>query len=331
MTIRRSWIPYEPAQREEDPSGTILGGSSNGRTQVSGTCYLGSNPSPPAKHTRSHRLAVRTLASHARNAGSIPAGITNFDTRGWLRAPAKVGASSHERAEVNFLLHRFLAKRQIGDALGGIGAMLPDFWRMAHRRMRPRRLEWGSDASSAALRLLAGVRHHVESDSWFHARLGFAREEAETVAALRGAAAELNKIGMFGHAAWEMCLDGALLLRDGPEQHLQQLREDFGTLDRNLLWEVAARTCGDELAADPTFRVTSARIIDGLLEGSWILGYCVAEGLVDRLSGIRRRVGLDVIVEPQRGRLIDALGGRLEEACDVLPALLTEAQDHQCG
>ena len=214
LTIRCSWIPYEPVQREEDPSGTLLGGSSNGRTQVSGTCYLGSNPSPPTKHIRSHRLAVRTLASHARNAGSIPAGITKFEARGGLRALAMVAASGNERAELNFLLHRLLAKRQMGDVLGGVGAMLPDFWRMAHRRMRPRRLEWGSDASPAALRLLAGVRHHVESDRWFHARLGFAREEAETVAALRGAAPALNKIGMFGHPAWEMCLDGALLLRD---------------------------------------------------------------------------------------------------------------------
>jgi hypothetical protein len=242
-----------------------------------------------------------------------------------------IAASGNERAELNFLLHRLLAKRQMGDVLGGVGAMLPDFWRMAHRRMRPRRLEWGSDASPAALRLLAGVRHHVESDRWFHARLGFAREEAETVAALRGAAPALNKIGMFGHPAWEMCLDGALLLRDGPERHLQKLREDFGTFDHNTLWEVAARACGDELAADASFRANSARIIDGLLEGSWILGYGFAEGLVDRLSGIRRHVGLDVIVEPQRSRLIDALGGRLEVASDVLPALLTEAEVHGCG
>ena len=57
-----------------------LGGSSNGRTQDSGSCYLGSNPSPPAHFSsdrsfRPHRLAVRTSASHAGNAGSIPAGV----------------------------------------------------------------------------------------------------------------------------------------------------------------------------------------------------------------------------------------------------------------
>jgi hypothetical protein len=58
------------------------GGSSSGRTQGSEPCYPGSNPGPPAifclveKHPWSHRLVVRTLASHAGNRGSSPRGTT---------------------------------------------------------------------------------------------------------------------------------------------------------------------------------------------------------------------------------------------------------------
>src|SRR6478609_9564247 len=65
-----------------------LGGSSNGRTQDSDSCYLGSNPSPPATFTAvsgasprtrnwPHRLAVRTSASHADNTSSILVGVTS--------------------------------------------------------------------------------------------------------------------------------------------------------------------------------------------------------------------------------------------------------------
>lgn len=69
------------------PGPRLLGGSSNGRTTDSGSVYLGSNPSPPAKRflevendwrPRPHRLAVRTSASHAGNAGSIPAGVATL-------------------------------------------------------------------------------------------------------------------------------------------------------------------------------------------------------------------------------------------------------------
>src|SRR6478609_5797363 len=65
-----------------------LGGSSNGRTQDSDSCYLGSNPSPPATFTAvsgasprtrnwPRRLAVRTSASHADNTSSILVGVTS--------------------------------------------------------------------------------------------------------------------------------------------------------------------------------------------------------------------------------------------------------------
>ncbi len=83
LTIQAARV--DSAARGADEHGADPGGSSNGRTQDSGSCYQGSNPCPPARplssavgllhRTRSHRLAVRTSASHAGNAGSIPAGI----------------------------------------------------------------------------------------------------------------------------------------------------------------------------------------------------------------------------------------------------------------
>ena len=83
-----NWAIFRPFQL----SGTV-GESSNGRTQDSDSCYLGSNPSSPtgpkrlgaqgqsSLKSRSHRLAVRTSASHAGNAGSSPAGVTQVTVR----------------------------------------------------------------------------------------------------------------------------------------------------------------------------------------------------------------------------------------------------------
>lgn len=39
---------------------------------------------------------------------------------------------------MNFLLHRHLAARDLGSEVAAIGAMLPDLWRMANRRVRAR-------------------------------------------------------------------------------------------------------------------------------------------------------------------------------------------------
>src|SRR3954468_14876389 len=47
-----------------------------------------------------------------------------------------VGTSSAWRSPVNFLLHHHLAARDLGSPEAAVGAMLPDLWRMADRRVR---------------------------------------------------------------------------------------------------------------------------------------------------------------------------------------------------
>src|SRR6478609_3327511 len=92
-----------------------LGGSSNGRTQDSDSCYLGSNPSPPATFTAGfgrlppnphwpHRLAVRTSASHADNTSSILVGVTSNQSRLVARL----------RESKNSPAHAGIAKRRTG-------------------------------------------------------------------------------------------------------------------------------------------------------------------------------------------------------------------------
>src|SRR5262245_14457660 len=54
------------------------------------------------------------------------------------RAGARVNAGWRGcyTAPVNFVLHHHLAARDLGSPAAGAGAMLPDLWRMADRRVR---------------------------------------------------------------------------------------------------------------------------------------------------------------------------------------------------
>src|SRR5687768_1786649 len=63
---------------------------------------------------------------------------------------------------MNFLLHRRLALDELGSRPAAVGAMLPDLWRMADRRVRAREEVSFSEASLSELE--RGVAHHLEAD-----------------------------------------------------------------------------------------------------------------------------------------------------------------------
>jgi hypothetical protein len=220
---------------------------------------------------------------------------------------------------VNFLFHHHLALRDLGAPEAAIGAMLPDLWRMADRRVRPAVTGIGNgngnDAGAASLaRVLAGIEHHLVADKWFHRDAVFLDGEQRCVVRLREIAAEVPRIDLFAHVLWELCLDGALLSRIGLFPVLHALREGFdATLgpaaDRAAElhhFERVGRSADDRAS----FASRLARLCAAIADGPWIDGYQSGEGLAYRIQGVRARVGLAPL--PVEGHAL------LAEACDEL-------------
>ncbi len=223
----------------------------------------------------------------------------------------EVDAGCAKLPPVNFLLHRAFALREGLGPAAGVGAMLPDLWRMADRdvRARPGR---GSDA------LARGVDHHLEVDRWFHRTEVFVYGERDLTRAL--AQLEVPKLGRFGHIGWELCLDGAWLQRE--EQAALALRADLAGVGVDDA-VAAARAHGAERlssARHARFRGTMERIFEGL-SGGWGEGYAEPERLAERIDGIRRRVGLGHVPDEKRDALVAVLATYLERAAEALPRL----------
>jgi hypothetical protein len=219
---------------------------------------------------------------------------------------------------VNFLLHRHLAARELVSGAAGIGAMLPDLWRMADRRVRARKSVTFLDSRLDDLQ--RGVAHHLEADRWFHRCEPFEAGEAATRRAFAPISAP--KLALFAHAAWEMCLDGALLLRDGAAE-TQALRRHLAATDENAARELGDLHGADRLAPDDRerFHETVCALRAGIARGPWIEGYKTGSGLAARLERVRMRVGLGPLGDAERSALGAALGARLEAARPALDEL----------
>jgi len=223
---------------------------------------------------------------------------------------------------VNFLLHRHLAARDLGTAAGA-GAMLPDLWRMADRRVRPapgRAAEPGGDA------VLLGIAHHVEADRWFHGDAVFTEGEREAAELLRAARLSAPRSTMFAHVLWELCLDGALLRREGLPGVLASLRAGLAE----------ARAGADARAADlhhfgrvtrtpaerDAFDRRLGRILDELARGPWIDGYQTGAGIAARIQGVRAAVGLAPMDHDDAARFAGVADDLLERAPAAVERIL---------
>lgn len=246
---------------------------------------------------------------------------------------------------MNFLLHREIAVRELGSPLAGLGAMLPDLWRMAERRVRARQPDLAqfdparsdparsdsarSDRGRDAEEVVRGVDHHLEADRWFHATEVFLTGERATARAL----GELGvpKLGRFGHIAWELCLDGALLRAGDFDEALAGLRRDLDRLDLPAIVALAGPHGAETLdaGARSRFQDRMRRIVEGLREGSWIAGYQHGDGLARRLEGIRERVGLPRLTPAAHRAVAETLEAQLAEAGERLPALLEDRRRHR--
>jgi hypothetical protein len=213
---------------------------------------------------------------------------------------------------VNFLLHRHLAVRDLGAPLAGIGAMLPDLWRMADRRVRAARRAASDDERPADVAaVLAGVAHHLEVDRWFHAAPVFVEGERLAGERIRNSGSAAPKLALFGHIAWELCLDGALVRRAGLEPTLRALHEGFAAAEQGAARAAAALHHFDRHARSAAerdaFEAGMRQLFAEISRGPWIAGYQHGAGIAQRIDGVRRRLGFPRLEPDERARFGDAL------------------------
>lgn len=223
---------------------------------------------------------------------------------------------------MNFVLHHHLATRDLGSPVAGVGAMLPDVWRMVDRGVRPRPgADVRDDAGPGVRRLLAGVEHHLAADEVFHRHGAFVEGERWLVRGFRQAGIGAAKIGLFAHVGWELCLDGALLRRRGTEEVLEELRRGVERAAGDAL-ERTVRAHHDDVP--DAFDRRLEELLERIVGSDWIPGYAHGEGLADRLSGVRRRVGLAPLAGDDRRRAAEVLDAALAQAGPLLEEFLAD-------
>lgn len=193
--------------------------------------------------------------------------------------------------------------------------MLPDVWRMADRRARARGGEHTPAGAGVARSVTEGVRHHLEADGWFHGTAEFERGEKAAREAL-GAARETPKLRLFAHIAWELCLDGALLRRAGLESVLRAVRGSLERVKPDAHHRVAEAWTELPVEDRGRFERRVDQILDAIAEGRWVAGYATGAGIVERLEGLRARLGLAAMGESDR-ELVAAAFGSVEHVADA--------------
>ena len=231
---------------------------------------------------------------------------------------------------MNFLLHRHLAHEALGGLIEGAGAMLPDLWRMADRRVRTAPADVARDllgeGDAIARALIHGIEHHLEADLWFHEAAVFVEGERATIAALRGAQVAAKKLTLFAHPLWEMILDGALVRRFGERVVRTATAEGFRlAVDA---FRAAAHVhhfahAEDGEAYKDEFERNLLGLTNALSTGPWIGAYASPEGLVRALAGMRRRFGLPPFTEEERDRLAAAIATLEPRADAAVTEILT--------
>ena len=201
--------------------------------------------------------------------------------------------------------------------------MLPDFWRMAHRRVRPKPgADPPDDASPELTALLEGVQHHLRADDWFHKHPVFVEGEKRLAQRFRETEVQADKIGLFAHIGWELCLDGALLRQVGVEETLNKVRQGFDEA-RCELSATAEHHASEAGSGVPNgFHDRLEDLLERVAWSDWVPGYTNGDGVARRLGGVRRRVRLAPFSSDDLARLGRVFDASLEEAGPAVEALL---------
>ncbi len=219
---------------------------------------------------------------------------------------------------MNFLLHHHLAARDLGRPDAAAGSMLPDVWRMAHRRARLREAEAPPEADLESVS--DGLAHHLAVDAWFHRDPVFLHGESAARIALRRAR-DAPKMGLFAHIAWELCLDGALVRRLGIERVSSDVRGSIAALRPDVHHRVAAVRVRLPATDRAVFETRVDRILDAIAAGPWMAGYATSPGVVERLEGLRRRLGFPTLSTDDRDGVAAGLEVLALEADQALDAI----------
>lgn len=194
--------------------------------------------------------------------------------------------------------------------------MLPDLWRLAHRRAHVHRLP----ADPPAPRLRAGLDHHATTDRWFHESAALHRGEGALREVIRSAGLRAPKLSLLAHPLWEMCLDGALARQVGATELRSELRASFAEASGERA--VCEGALGEALGADgEVFTARLGRVTRELLEGPWIDAYTHGDGLAFCLDGMRLRTGLPRLDPDERARLALGLQGLAGLADELLTTM----------
>lgn len=221
---------------------------------------------------------------------------------------------------MNFLLHHHLAARDLGRADAAAGSMLPDVWRMADRRAHLRQAEVAPEADLQSVS--DGLAHHLVVDAWFHRDPVFLQGESAARVALRRAR-DAPKMGLFAHITWELCLDGALLRRLGVERVLSDVRGSIAALRPDAHHRVAAVRVRLPAVDRVVFETRVDRILGAIGAGPWVAGYATSAGVVERLEGLRMRLGFCALSTDNRDAVVsglELLAPEADRALDVITA-----------
>jgi len=179
---------------------------------------------------------------------------------------------------MNYLAHgyRFLDRPRFV-----AGTALPDWLSASDRRSRLRR----AAVEGIEGDLAAGVRRHMDDDAWFHSTEAFQRSEADLTEMVRCAHRDepRQRAWFFGHVLVEMLLDAWLI-----EQDPSRLNDYYDALS-------AADLGGVREESAPWLTQPAERLdwfMDLFIESRFLEGYRTDEGLLLRLNGVARRVGL---------------------------------------
>jgi hypothetical protein len=204
--------------------------------------------------------------------------------------------------------------------------MLPDLWRMAHRHVRPAVGTVDSGGSARVGEVLAGVAHHGRADAAFHRSDSFRDAERAMSRALAGVGAP--RLSLFGHIAWELCLDGALVRREGGDL-TREVRQGIASVLEVSAGEAAAATAARlhhaarrGSALPPLFDERVGRMLAELERGRWMEGYARGDVVAERLDAIRSRLGFAALEGAARATLAALLDRAIERADAELDALL---------
>lgn len=202
--------------------------------------------------------------------------------------------------------------------------MLPDLWRMAHPRVRARSgARSPAEPDDRSSSLASGIEHHLAVDAWFHRTEVFRAGEHALATAF--AALGVVKLPLFAHVAWEMCLDGAWMRR---APGLEELRKGWQRAGEAIV-SLADQHGALRLEADERARFHDrvGAMREGLVEGSWPRGYATAEGLVERLDGMRtRRFGMPPLAHEARREVARSFRAVASEADRGVSLLMAERE-----